>query len=198
VKDPDNLTGGTSRTASRLVEGLKARDGDAWRQLAALYGPLVYGWCRRAGLRDRDAEDVVQEVFLVVLRRVGEFRHDRPGGTFRGWLRAIARNKLGDWIQRQPTRDHAAGGTDAQERLNQLPADEPPADPTREVGGLYQRALELVRPEFEERSWQAFWRTAVGGEDAATAAAALGLTPNAVYVAKSRILRRLREVLGDV
>jgi RNA polymerase sigma-70 factor (ECF subfamily) len=207
VKDPGNISGSGERpslpsgTCSRLLAGLKARDPDAWRQLAALYGPLVFRWCSRQGLQTRDAEDVVQEVFLVVLNRVSDFRHDRPGDTFRGWLWEITRNKLGDWMQRQRTQEHAAGGTDAHNRLLQAPAEEPPALPDApdeaDAAALYQRALDLIRPEFEERTWQAFWRTAVGGQVPADVAAELGLSRNAVYIARSRILHRLREVLGE-
>lgn len=191
-------SGPPSLTSSRLVAGLKAREPDAWRQLAALYGPLVLRWCRRQKVPERDAEDVVQEVFLTVANRVADFRHDRQGDTFRGWLWTITRNKIGDWLQRQLTQEQAAGGTDHQERLLQTPAEQPDdVEEAADAGALYQRALDLIRPEFEEATWQAFWRVAVGGQPAAGVAAELGLSRNAVYIAKSRILRRLREVLGE-
>ena len=79
-------SGQLGSTASSLLEGLKSGSGVAWQRLARLYGPLVYGWCRRKGLRAQDAEDVVQDVFLTVARRVEGFRHDEPDATLRGWL----------------------------------------------------------------------------------------------------------------
>jgi RNA polymerase sigma-70 factor (ECF subfamily) len=185
-----------------LVNGVKGHDPEAWRRLAHLYGPLVYQWCRWRGLQTSDAEDVTQDVFLTVAAKVGSFRRERPGGTFRGWLWAITRHKLGHWIRRQRARDQAAGGTDAQRRL--LAAALPDEDSESAVAGgagaacgLYQRALQLIRAEFEERSWEAFRRLVLEGQRPADVAADLGMTRGAVYVTKSRILRRLREVLGE-
>jgi RNA polymerase sigma-70 factor (ECF subfamily) len=160
---------------------------------------LVYQWCRWRGLQPSDAEDVTQDVFLTVAAKVGTFRRERPGDTFRGWLWAITRNKLGHWIRRQRGRDQAAGGTDAQSRLAAAALPESPADSAvaGATAGLYRRALELIRAEFEERSWEAFRRLVLEGQRPADVAADLGMTRGAVYVTKSRILRRLREVLGE-
>jgi RNA polymerase sigma-70 factor (ECF subfamily) len=202
VKDPSNLSrSGTpppDATSTGLVQGVRRRAPDAWRRLARLYGPLVYGWCRRVGLRPVDAEEVLQEVFLTVARRIDDFRRDRPGDTFRGWLRGITRNKLGDWMRRQARQEHAVGGSEALQRLLATPAadDDELHDPEA-IRALHRRALEAVRAEHEERTWQAFWRVVVEEQAPAAVAAALGLSRNAVYVARSRILRRLREVLGE-
>jgi RNA polymerase sigma-70 factor (ECF subfamily) len=203
VKDPANVpsSGGSAlpgATSSGLLEGVRQRDPDAWRQLAVLYGPLVLRWCRRAGVPAVEAEDVLQEVLLTVAARIADFRHDRPGDTFRGWLWTITRNKVGDWLQRQATREQAAGGTDNQQLLQEAPdrglGDEPePAD----VGALYRHALEQIRGEFEPVSWQAFWRVSVEDRRPADVAAELGISRNAVYIARSRILHRLRELLGE-
>jgi RNA polymerase sigma-70 factor (ECF subfamily) len=171
--------------------GLKARDPRAWQRLAFLYAPLVYRWCRQRGLQAADADDVVQEVFRTVLARIGDFRRDRPQDTFRGWLWMITRNKLGDHFRRA-----ARVGLTAAETLEQLPAEEPTIEP--DVGeSLYRRALDLIRPQFEETTWRAFWRVVVEDGSPANVAAELGITPNAVYLAKARVLRRLREELGD-
>src|SRR5262245_3291791 len=189
-------------TSTGLVRGVRDRDREAWRRLARLYGPLVYQWCRGRGLRPPDAEDVTQEVFLTVATKATSFRRERPGDTFRGWLWAITRHKLGHWIRRQRAREQGAGGTDAQRRL--LAAELPDEGSESDVGGgagaaagLYRRALQLIRTEFEERSWEAFRRLVLEGQCPADVAADLGMTRGAVYVTKSRILRRLREVLGD-
>ena len=205
VKDPNNVPGSEGNspapglTSSGLLEGVKAHDPEAWRRLALLYGPLVYQWCRGRGLQAGDAEDVLQEVFLTVATRVGEFRREREGDTFRGWLWTITRNKIGDWIRRQRSHETAVGGTEAQQRLEREPSPEEalPALEGGEAGGLYRAALDLIRPEFEERSWLAFWQVVLDGRAAGDVADELHLTRNAVYIAKSRVLRRLREVLGD-
>jgi RNA polymerase sigma-70 factor (ECF subfamily) len=205
VKDSGNVTSreahpaGPGPTSTGLVDGVKGRDPEAWRRLARLYGPLVYQWCRARGLQPSDAEDVTQDVFLTVAVKVGSFRRDRPGDTFRGWLWAITRNKLGHWIRRQRAPDQAAGGTDAQRRIQEaaLPDGVSGSAIAEGAAGLYKRALELIRAEFEERSWEAFRRLVLEGQRPADVAADLGMTRGAVYVTKSRILRRLREVLGE-
>jgi RNA polymerase sigma-70 factor (ECF subfamily) len=207
VTDRPNIpgSGGTpgapGTTSLGLLEGLRAQDAGAWRRLAQLYGPLVYGWCRGRGVPPEDAEDVLQEVFLVVANRIGDFRHDRPGDSFRGWLWGITRHKLGDWLRRRANHETAVGGTDAHRRLQEEPA-APDSDSAAypqggEPGDLYRRALDVIRPEFEERSWQAFWRVAVEGQSPTDVARDLGMTRNAVYIAKSRVLHRLREALGE-
>jgi RNA polymerase sigma-70 factor (ECF subfamily) len=188
-------------TSSGLIHGVKERDPEAWHRLAQLYGPLVYQWCRWRGLQPSDAEDVTQEVFLTVAAKVAAFRRERPGDTFRGWLWTITRHKLGHWIRRQRGREQAAGGTDAQRRLLAAAPDDAgspdSASGPAAVSALYQRALELIRSEFEDRSWEAFRRLVLEGQRPADVAADLGMSRSAVYVIKSRILRRLRDVLGD-
>ncbi len=102
MTSPGRRAPGTVRgsTSSDLVEGVRRREPEAWRRLAYLYGPLVYRWCRRAGLAEDDAEEVLQKVFLTVVERIGEFRPGSAGVTFREWLRAATRHHLVDWFQR--------------------------------------------------------------------------------------------------
>lgn len=179
-----------------LLQQVKAQDQRAWERLVHLYGPLVYSWCRKAGLQPADAADVGQEVFRAVARKVVEFRRDEAGGSFRGWLRTIARNKIRDFARRGSARVQGEGGSEAQDALLQVPLDEPDGpeqlDP-EEDRLLYHRALGLLRAEFKGPTFQAFWRVAVEDERPADVAAALGLSVNAVYLAKSRVLRRLRD-----
>jgi RNA polymerase sigma-70 factor (ECF subfamily) len=159
---------------------------------------MVYGWCLRAGLQPADAADVGQEVFAAVARAIDGYRHDREGDTFRGWLFTITRNKIRDRPQRPGAT--GAGGTDAHRRLVEIPEEQsdefiPLTDSDRasEKKGLCRRAIELIRVEFETRTWDAFWRAFVDLQAPAEIAADLGISVNAVYLAKSRILRRLRE-----
>jgi len=185
-------------TATSLLAGVQALDPTAWRHFVTLYGPLVYGWARRVGLRDEDAADVTQDVFRAVARGAPHIRHSRPGDTFRGWLRTVTLNKVRDFWRGQANRPQAAGGTDAQHLLLHIAnADaESGSVVAAETGGLLRRTLELVRTEFEARSWDAFWRVTVEGRSPGDVARELGLTTNAVYVARSRILRRLRDLLS--
>jgi len=173
----------------------------AWRRLIELYGPLVHAWCRRGGLDGPELEDVFQEVFLTVAARLPAFRRDRPGDTFRGWLRLITRSKLVDFVRHSPPA-RAAGGTDAHGFLQNVTApsaisDNPDDDPN-EQRVLAARALDLLKSQFDDRTWQAFWRTTVESANSATVAAELGMTANAVRKAKVRVLHKLRTEFGDV
>jgi RNA polymerase sigma-70 factor (ECF subfamily) len=188
-------------THPSLLQRARGRDAIAWERVVALYGPLVLSWCRGMGLRDADAADVFQEVFQAVAAHLGGFHHGRSGGTFRGWLRTITRNKVRDHYRRREREPVGVGGSEAREYLEQFagatPPDEPAGDDPAEAE-LLHRALAMIRGEFEARTWAAFWQTAVEGRAVADVAADLGMTPGAVRVAKSRVLHRLRTDLGDL
>jgi RNA polymerase sigma-70 factor (ECF subfamily) len=193
---------GAGSVSTSLLLRVQTCDPAAWERLVSLYSPLVYRWCRQRGLQSADAADIGQEVFRAVARKIADFRRERPGDTFRGWLRTITRNKIRDHLRRQQPGATGVGGSEAQRQLLQLPsedgeADDPAAEAS-EAALVYRRALKLLRQEFEERTWQAFWRVAVGDLAPAEVAAELGMTVNAVYLAKSRILRRLREEFADL
>lgn len=191
-------------TSLSLLARLRAGDAAGWERLVTLYGPLVYSWCRRAGLGTEDAGDVSQEVFATVSEKLEQFRRERPGDSFRRWLKTVAFNKARDHQRRQAKRPQARGGTAAQMHLASLPADEEPvleesaAEQHQEDNHLLRRATELVRSDFEEHTWKAFWQTAVEGRATADVAADLGLSANAVRIAKSRVRARLREELDGL
>src|SRR5207245_2054140 len=102
-------------TSLSLLDRLRGRDQEAWHRLLHLYGPLVSHWCSRKGLRPQDADDIQQEVFRAVVTSLDKFRLDRPGDTFRGWLRGITKNKLLDYYRRRQTQPEAQGGSEAQQ-----------------------------------------------------------------------------------
>jgi RNA polymerase sigma-70 factor (ECF subfamily) len=183
-------------TSASLVVRVKHNDPQAWQRLVAIYSPLVYTWCRRHSLAAHDAADILQEVFRAVHRQIGSFRRERPDDTFRGWLWTITRNKVRDHFRAQQHRPQATGGTDAQLRFADLPDQEPVLSEATGVSAAgsspYHAALELVRTEFEDRTWQAFWRAAIDEQPTDQIAADLGMSVNAVRLAKSRVLRRLR------
>ena len=188
-------------TSSSLLRHVIARQPEAWEKLAHLYCPLVYKWARVRRLQDADAADIVGEVFKTVLARIDDFRRDKPGDSFRGWLWKITCNKLGDHFRRVATRPGAAGGSDAYQQFQQLP--DMPAEDSVNFCGLVtdrevlHRMLELIRPDFEGKTWQAFWRLAADGDAAADIAQDLGMTAKAVRQAKYRVLQRLRKELED-
>jgi len=191
----------SSATSRSLLARVQADEPQAWERLVTLYAPLVLHWCRCKGLQDQDAADVFQEVFQAVVAHVASFRRDREGDTFRGWLRRITQNKLRDHFRKRGGEARGVGGSSARDRLAQLPGPQPADDERgREEGepALFPRALDLNRCEFEERTWAAFWGTAVEGRATKDVAADLAMTPGAVRVAKSRVLHRLRTELGDL
>jgi RNA polymerase sigma-70 factor (ECF subfamily) len=203
ASDPNKEVGArqppAQTTPLSLLERVRAHQPEAWFRLVQLYRPLVLAWCTRAGVNDTDAEDVAQEVFVAAAAALDRFHHDRPGDTFRGWLRAITRNQILLLFRRNKDRTQAAGGSDAWQNLQAVADPLPgPGEETLEVGQLYLRALELVRAEFEERTWQAFWLTVVEDREPAAVAQELNMTPNNIRQARSRVLRRLREEVGDL
>lgn len=189
-----------SSTSLSLLERVRHQNQDAWNRLVYLYTPLIDHWCHGWGIRATDADDIKQEVFQSVTTGLQSFRRDRPGDTFRGWLRVIAHRKVMDFCRRQQRQPSATGGSDAHRRLLQLPEpeDSDVRDPPQEVLQLHHRALELVRTQFENHTWQAFWRCAVEGQLPVDVARELGMTPAAVRKSKSRVLHRLKRELGDL
>jgi RNA polymerase sigma-70 factor (ECF subfamily) len=187
-------------TPLSLLERLRANDAAAWERLVQLYRPLVAFWCRRAGLRGPDAEDVAQEAFAAAAAGLGGFRRDRPGDTFRGWLRGITRHRVLLHFRRGRGQPAAEGGSDAWEQLQGLPDPlaGPEAEEPEEVGRLYRRAVEQVRGAFEERTWQAFWGTVIEGRPTAAVAGELGMSVTGARQARSRVLRRLKQELGEL
>jgi len=177
----------------RLRDG---KDADAWREFIRLYGPVVYGFARNRGLQDADAADLMQEVLRSIARNADKMEYDPKRGTFRGWLYTVTRNKIYNFLSGQKNRPRGSGDSGAQERLDAVPdrADPPDADWDLEYQRrLSARAMDRVRHEFHAATWDAFWGTAVEGRSAAEVGGELKMTTGAVYVAKSRVLARLRE-----
>jgi RNA polymerase sigma-70 factor (ECF subfamily) len=191
--------GSPVETSTTWLGRLTAAPSDAdWRRLLDVYGPLLRRWLTRAGVAASDHDDLAQEVLAVVVEKVAGFERRGPG-AFRGWLRRILANRVGDHIRRDQGR--AAGGSDALARLDEL------ADPDSPLSRLWDRehdaflaarAMGRVRPDFTDVTWEAFARQARDGRPAREVAGELGISVNAVLVAKSRVLRRLREELAGL
>jgi RNA polymerase sigma-70 factor (ECF subfamily) len=182
-------------TSASLLDRIRlAADPADWQRLVDLYTPLIRGWLRRYGVRPDDGDDLVQDVLAVVVRRVPEFQHNHRRGAFRSWLRHIAVNRLREYWRQLKARPDAPGG-DLDAALEQLEdGDSPLSRQWDREHDLHvtRRLLDLLCGQFESTTWEAFRRTALDGRPADEVAAELGMTPNAVYVARSRVLARLR------
>ncbi len=181
-------------TPVTLLERIrKPGDDDAWNRFVELATPLLYAWAHRVGLRRDDAADLVQEVFLLLAVKLPEFEYD-PSRSFRGWLRQVTLNK---WHERQRRLDPSALVDD--DAFDEVAGPEAEAFWEADYRQyLVARAMDIMQAEFEPKTWRACWEHVVSGRSAAEVAAELGLTVGAVYVAKCRVIKRLREELGDL
>jgi RNA polymerase sigma-70 factor (ECF subfamily) len=185
-------------TASDLLDAAKQRHEEAWQELVERYSRLVFQWCRNAGLNSLDAGDVVQSVLAQTAAYLPGFQKDGAKASFRRWLRTITRTKIADFRRGEGKQPHGEGGSAAQRRLLAVPdftesssqSDHPEVENRRDL--LWQ-IVDRLEDEFEESTWQAFWLTVIENETAADAASRLDMTPNAVRIAKWRVLTRLRE-----
>jgi len=181
--------------ASLLVQIRDGSNHAAWQEFVSLYGPVVYGFARKRGLQDADAADLMQDVFRSISTAIGRLDYNPNQGTFRGWLFTVTRNKIVNFLAARRIRPRGSGDTTTNQLLNAQPDGED-GDDAWELE--YQRrmaalAMDRIKSEFQEATWQAFWLTAVEGLAAAEAAKQVRLSPGAIYVAKSRVLARLKE-----
>lgn len=181
--------------ASLLVRLRDPQDHDAWQQFFRVYASVVYGFARRRGLQDADAADLMQDVLRRIALSAGKWNYDPRKGKFRAWLFTITRHRLYDFLRRQQNQVAGTGASDVQQVLDQRAGPDNPVEAGWDADydrGIVRWAMERVRPEFQEATWQAFWQTAVDGQSPKEVAARLHMSAGAVYVAKSRVLARLR------
>jgi RNA polymerase sigma-70 factor (ECF subfamily) len=181
--------------ASLLVQIRDGGNQAAWQEFVSLYGPVVYGFARKRGLQDADAADLMQDVLRSVSSSIGRLDYDRRQGTFRGWLFTVTRNKVFNFLSARRIRPQATGDS-ATNRL--LASQSDSADGQDDWEFEYQRrlaalAMDRVKGEFQERTWRAFWLSAVEGQAIPEVSKQVGLSAGAIYVAKSRVLARLKD-----
>jgi RNA polymerase sigma-70 factor (ECF subfamily) len=181
-------------TPASLLERLREPSAAAdWERFVQLYTPLLCLWARRLGLEGPEADDLVQDVFTTLVQKLPDFRYD-PGLRFRGWLWTLTLNKHRD-RRRRPQVGVAAGD----ELADVAGPDETAAVEEAEYRQyLVRRAVELMQAEFTPTTWKAFWECVVRGRPGGEVARELGVTENAVYLAKGRVLRRLRAELAGL
>jgi len=189
------MTQSDATRPSLLVRIKDRRDRQAWAQFVEIYAPLVYELARRRGLQDSDAADLTQEVLRSVSSAITRLDYDPRKGTFRGWLFTVTRNALNSFFEAQQRVPRGSGDSAVQAWLEERPV---PEEESAVWDQEYQTRLlayaaDQVRASFEDATWQAFWQTAVEGKPGKEVAASLGMTVGAVYIAKSRVLSRIKD-----
>jgi RNA polymerase sigma-70 factor (ECF subfamily) len=191
----------TDTTPQSLLQRLRANpDEEGWKRLVELYTPLLRRWLRSSGVKGSDADDLLQEVLTILFRQLPSFEHNQQRGAFRCWLHTILINRLRDhWKARQTTLE-AAGSAAILHELDRL------QDPASDLNQLWdrehdvflaRRVLQLIEKDFIPSTWQAFRRVFLDGAKPAEVAAEMGISINAVHLAKWRVLRRARrEITG--
>lgn len=182
--------------ASLLIRVRNSRDEQAWKQFEEVYGSLIYGFARKRGLQDADAADLTQEVLRLVCRAIKDLEYAPQSGSFRGWLFTVVRNQLRKFLGRRKQYEQGAGDTERQNLLAEMPApedDDAAAWVEEYERQLFTVAASQIRSDFKDATWQAFWQAGVEGTKAQKVADDLGLTVAAVYLAKSRVMARLKD-----
>lgn len=186
---------------SLLIRMRDARNQQAWTEFLEIYEPLIGRLVRRRGLKSADAAEVTQEVLVAVSGAINRWEANPDRGSFRGWLATITRNLIVNFLIRQSRHPRGNGDTAFRQWLEEQPA------PEGELSALFDLerkrqtfrwASDRIRNEFRESTWKAFWMTAVENGDVETVARELGVTVGVVYVSRSRVMKRMREVVEQV
>ena len=181
---------------------LRIRDTEdeaSWERFVKIYTPLVFGYCRKRGLQEADASDVAQEVMRTVAQSINRFDYNKKKGTFRGWLLTVTRNKLLKYFSKLQKQPIGTGRTTIQTKLEETPD----AVETAHWNHAYQQRLFQwasgeVKEEFAEKTWSAFWLAAVENQSSQKIATDLQMSLGAVYIAKSRVIARIRKQIESV
>jgi RNA polymerase sigma-70 factor (ECF subfamily) len=182
-----------------LVRVRDTSDQTAWARFVDAYTPMVFGFCRKRGLQPADAADVAQDVMRAVAAALPNFRYEPERGRFRDWLFRVTRSKLSSFTRARARQPVGSGETAVHEVLQAQPdADGREAWERDWQRHVFDWAASVVREECEPATWQAFWATAVEGRAAKEVAEELGMTTGAVYVARCRVLSRIRAAVGQV
>jgi RNA polymerase sigma factor (sigma-70 family) len=184
---------------SLLLRLRDVEDSKAWHEFVQLYTPLVFVHCRRYGLQEADAADVAQEVMRVAAQAMPEFQYDAQRGKFRGWLLQTTRHRIYKFFARRQRAPQPASETAIERFLAQEPgADEQARWEADYRQQLFDWAAVKARPEFQPATWDAFWLTAVESVSVKEVARKVGVSIGAVYIARSRVIARLRELIETV
>jgi RNA polymerase sigma factor (sigma-70 family) len=184
---------------SLLVRLIDRADRAAWQEFAEVYTPVIQRLALRRGLQPADADDLAQQVLASVSKAIDRWHHDPGRAKFRTWLHRISQNAIINALSRAAP-DRAAGDTGMRIQLHRAPAAEGPESDLIRLElrrEIFRWAANQIKPEFRPATWDAFWLTAVEGQESEAVAAKLGLSCGSVYAARSRIMRRLKEKVAE-
>jgi RNA polymerase sigma-70 factor, ECF subfamily len=186
-------------TSISLIDGVQRQDPSAWARLVRIWTPFVFARCRNSGFSLADAEDITQNVFAKVFAGIDQFRRDGERLRFRFWIAAITRNEIAEFCRRNKNRPAAVGGSDFRGYLESIQvSDSEDLDEWCSSQMVLHRALAVIRTDFKEQTWLAFWMVRVEGRSTAEVAQRLGISTGAVRQAVFRVSERLREVLSEL
>jgi len=171
------------------------RDDEAWTQFEAIYQPVIFRIARQRGLTHDDSLDIAQQVLASVLKKLSDWQHDDRQGSFRTWLTRVTRNAIVDRFRRLKP-DSGTGGTSMLQQLQTLPQSSEPTSSQIEREyrrQVFRQAANDIQPEFEQTMWRAFWMTMIEHQQIADVAEELNKSIGAVYAARSRCMKRLRQ-----
>ena len=176
------------------------KDSLAWSEFVDIYGPLIYRFGRRKGLQDADATDFTQDVFSEISQQIAKFTYNPELGKFRNWLFVVSSRVLGHRLRKTSKQAQGSGESRVANMLGQIPSPGEDDDVWEKEyrQHLFSWACERVRHQFKESTWKAFIATAVNGQSAATVANTLDLSVGAVYIAKTRVTQKLKDIISSV
>ena len=195
------MTNDLNTRQTLLLKIRDSNDARSWSEFVEIYTPLLYNYFLSRGLNDADAADLGQEVMRSVAKAIARFDYDPEKGTFRSWLYTIARNHLNNFFKKSARQPKGSGRTTIVTLVNQIEDESANMESYWELEHrrrLFEWAAEKIRDNYEQHSWEAFERVALHQEDAATVAQSLNMKLGAVYVAKSRITAKLRELIESI
>lgn len=190
----------TDTRASLIVRLRDGEDRDAWDEVLAIYGPLVFRMALRQGLQRADAEDVVQQVFTSLFESVEKWLEQSERGRFRNWLIGIGRNIALNTLNRKPKGGIGVGGTEGYDRLDRLKAEEDKLASEFDIEyqrEVYRWAAQRVQVDVDSKTWEAFRMTQVDGVSISEAAKLLGVGVGQIYVSRSRVMKRLKNLVSQ-
>lgn len=189
----------TNSTSISLLDCARKGQQRAWSEIVRLYGPLVVRWCRQYGIQGSDVDDVIQNVFMAVSGHLDKFGLKSGTSSFRGWLWTITRSKIMDHLRKQKELPIGICGSGIQQigtNLEHGDRDRSEEEDCQDLQEVVSQVLVLIRQDFSEQTWRAFWRTTAMGESVSQVGKDLGMTPAAVCMCRARVLRRVRETLS--
>ncbi len=187
-------------TSIPLLDRLKINDEEAWNGFTRTYGPLIYSWCRHWEVGRDDSADIVQDVFRSVLLHIETFEIRKSGGSFRGWLWSITRNKVRDHVKVRAGKAQATGGSSGHAALQAVADVQWPADGESSSSGRngeLLNVLSIIQSEVKPTTFSAFWRSTIDGVDPSVVASELQISIHSVWQARSRLLRRARQLMNS-